>query len=106
MVIKLLHDIDDKDPAVKSAFDDILKSLQFTKSQKKQTKAKDKKGKFVAQVLAPPQGAAPAPAPAPEPAPAPPEEEDREQLFKNIVEQIKNVFSLLILFDDSTKYTK
>ena len=103
MVIKLLHDIDDKDPAVKSAFDDILKSLQFTKSQKKQTKAKDKKGKFVANVLEPSQGAAPAPAPAPapEPAPAPPEEEDREQLFKNIVEQLKNMFSLLILFDDS-----
>ena len=96
MVIDLLHKIDEKD---KSAFDDILSSLQFTKSQKKQTKAKDKKGKFVGQVLAAPPESAPAPEPAP--AQAPPEEEDREQLFKNIVEEIKNVFSLLILFDDS-----
>jgi len=102
MVIKLLHDIADKeDKAVKSAFDDILKGLQFTKSQKKQTKAKDKKGKkFVEQVLAAPPESAP---PASAPDPAPPEEEDREQLFKNIVEQIKNVFSLLILFDDSER---
>jgi hypothetical protein len=102
MLIKLLHDIADKeDKAVKSAFDDILKGLQFTKSQKKQTKAKDKKGKkFVEQVLAAPPESAP---PASAPDPAPPEEEDREQLFKNIVEQIKNVFSLLILFDDSER---
>ena len=104
-VIDLLHKID-KDEDVKRKFDAILKSLQFTKSQKNPTNAKDKKGKFVAQVLAPPQGAAGGGdgdgdgdgAAANDDAP-----EDREQLFKNVVEHIKNIFSLSILFDDGDR---
>lgn len=97
MVIKLLHDID-KDEDVKGQFDAILKSLPLTKSQKTLTKAKEQKGKFVGQVLEAPPESAPAPAPAPPEDSG--EQEDREQLFKNVVEHIKNIFSLLILFDD------
>jgi hypothetical protein len=106
-VIDLLHKID-KDEDVKRKFDAILKSLQFTKSQKNPTNAKDKKGKFVAQVLTPPQAAAGGGdgdgdgdgdgAAANDDAP-----EDREQLFKNVVEHIKNIFSLSILFDDGDR---
>ena len=96
-VIKLLNDLYE-DETVKDELKQIIKSLNVTKGQslKNDTKTKKQEEPFKDEVELPNKTK---------------KDEDEliisdentRQLFKDIVEQIKNTFTLLILFDDNDK---